>query len=289
MIDMEANTMRKLGSHPCLVNMVEADKHFCCYKKPNTSSDIGQCEEPQYTLVKEEINYIVLEKCQNGALSRFYKNTGSFEEDIARFLFIQVCHAVHFLHSQEYVHLDIKLDNILLDEFFNIKLADLGIALCAKGTSALLAHKRGTSKYMAPEVENSSSDSPYNCYKADIYSLGIVLHLLVFGQHPTAELIEDNSTGIHESTDSEKVFTKDKMNSFQNSFVSAECQDLIQRMINPDPAKRPSIEEIGMHSWMLVEIPESMPSTVYLEMSERLNFMKRLVEKPSVELSLDME
>jgi len=163
--------MISLGAHPNLVNVVDANKSFCCYKK--AEGDSTQNGQKSYVAVKEEINYLILEKCENGSLSKYVKTTGPMEELVARFLFTQLCSAVHFMHSQEYVHLDIKLDNILLDNFFNLKIADLGIALCAKGTSQLLAHKRGTNRYMAPEVANASSEHPYNVFPADIYSVGV--------------------------------------------------------------------------------------------------------------------
>jgi len=98
------------------------------------------------------------------------------------------------MHSQEYVHLDIKLDNILLDKFFNLKLADLGIALCAKDTSKLLAHKRGTNKYMAQEVMDASTETPYNVFPADIYAVGVCLHLMLLGTYPQTEEDSEMST-----------------------------------------------------------------------------------------------
>lgn len=123
---MEASTMVSLGEHPNLVNFVDANKSYCVYKKMNSMNHPNKSE---YVTVVEEINYLVLEKCENGALSKYVKTTGLFDELTTRFLFTQLCGAVNFMHSQEYVHLDIKLDNILLDKYFNVKLADLGIAL----------------------------------------------------------------------------------------------------------------------------------------------------------------
>lgn len=150
--------MLSLGSHPNIVNIVESNAH-------------GVARLPVTGL--EEVKYIVLEKCAHGSLSKYIKYTGPLEEQVGKFVFFQLCNAVNFMHSQEFVHLDIKLDNILLDEWFNVKLADLGIALCAKNTSGYIAHRRGTPKYMAPEVDKASDKAPFSVFKADIFSLGV--------------------------------------------------------------------------------------------------------------------
>lgn len=70
--------------------------------------------------------YNVLEYAQHGALSKFVRYTGGLEEEIARLYIYQIADAIQYVHSLGYAHLDIKLENILLDKFFNIKVADLG-------------------------------------------------------------------------------------------------------------------------------------------------------------------
>lgn len=254
LVEMEAKTMIELGSHPCLVNLIDADKSTCLYKKVDPECSSGT---PRYIAGREDVNYMVMERCTNGALSRFVRNTGPFEEDVARFLFTQLCSAVHFMHEQGFVHLDIKLDNILLDEFFNLKLADLGIALCARGPAHYLTHKRGTNKYMAPEVESASNKAPYDVFKADIYSLGICLHLMLVGAYPSMDMDDFNFT----AEESQNKMTSDDcdMDCDEDEAVSAkliktnmssECWSLLQRMIHPDPKKRPTIFEIFEDPWM---------------------------------------
>lgn len=197
------------------------------------------------------------------------------------------------MHSQEYVHLDIKLDNILLDKFFNLKLADLGIALCSKGTTKLLAHKRGTNRYMAPEVANASSKRPYNVFGADIYSMGVCLHLMLFGTYPSADgdsvmSTEDEVEGSPRQRFESFPFL-DSTSSELASYLSEDCLDLIERMLSYDASKRPNIEEISSHPWMAQEFPAQVGEIVYSELHERYNHLKSLVVDSSPSFSIDLE
>jgi len=113
----------------------------------------------------------VLEIAQNGSLSRYIRLTGPLEERLVKFLFLQISSAVKNMHDKNIAHFDIKLENILLDEFFNLKLGDFGSAELLENQNSLFGYKKGTNYYMAPEV--NSSKNPYSPFKADIYSLGI--------------------------------------------------------------------------------------------------------------------
>ena len=256
--------MLSVGTHPNIVNIVD-------------SNAFGIARLPVTGL--EEVKYIVLEKCENGSLSKYIRNTGPLEEQIAQFLFLQLWNAVSFMHKQHYVHLDIKLDNILLDEFFNVKLADLGIALCAKNTSGYIAHRRGTPKYMAPEVDKASDKAPFNVFGADIYSLGVWLHLLLFGEYPESSFNEEKISTENSSNESDITMSDSELKECTaketiSLSVSDSWLDLLESMLSVNPHNRPSIDKILLHPWMNQEIDESLIEMVYIEMSERSNFMK---------------
>lgn len=123
--------------------------------------------------IEKEIMYNVLEFAEHGSLSFFIRTTGHFEEEVARFQFAQMANATQYIHSQEYAHLDIKLENILLDKYFNTKVADLGAAVNVSKTKGRTYHRRGTILYMAPEVLNLKSGETFDAFAADIYSLGV--------------------------------------------------------------------------------------------------------------------
>jgi serine/threonine protein kinase len=73
------------------------------------------------------------------------------------------------MHAQGYAHLDVKLENILLGTYFNIKLADLGSSVDVSSTSGLTNRRRGTQMYMSPEVLDLKHGDVFNAFKADVY------------------------------------------------------------------------------------------------------------------------
>lgn len=101
-------------------------------------------------------------------------------------LFYQVCLGIQYLHTNHYAHLDIKPENILLREdeesgLLLAKLADFGLARELKKDVLLPPRRSGTYFYSAPEV--NAGDSYYGD-KADVWSLGILLHVILTGTWP---------------------------------------------------------------------------------------------------------
>jgi serine/threonine protein kinase len=90
LIELEANTMINLGSHPNFVNMIEANKSICLYRKADSNAPNSDSQNKQYVTGTEKVDYMVLEKCENGALSKMIRCTGPLEEEIGRFMFSQL-------------------------------------------------------------------------------------------------------------------------------------------------------------------------------------------------------
>mmetsp|Transcript_41058 Transcript_41058/g.47239 ORF Transcript_41058/g.47239 Transcript_41058/m.47239 type:complete len:149 (-) Transcript_41058:402-848(-) len=148
-----------------------------------------------------------------------------------------MAHAVHAIHSLGFAHLDIKLENILLDEFFNIKVADMGSSISVAETAGLTDRKRGTLMYMAPEVAGLQAGEQFAAQAADIYSLGVTLFVLMTGQFPSPR--ETKIT--HSTVDSEGRTTTDcdmedgLAMKYGCDKLSNDAMDIVMSMIQTDP------------------------------------------------------
>lgn len=72
-----------------------------------------------------EVRYAVLELAPNGNFLDYITNT-SMDEGVVRYYFKQLCEATSYMHEQGICHRDLKLENLLLDENFNLKVSDFG-------------------------------------------------------------------------------------------------------------------------------------------------------------------
>jgi serine/threonine protein kinase len=133
----------------------------------------------------QQFIYIALELCHHGNLYKYLQNIGGrMEEDHAVDVIRQLLHALSFLHSQNIVHRDIKLSNILIshvsDDVLHIKLCDLGFAtrICHPDEEHFTLC--GTPHYLSPEVVEQQRHS----FPVDIWALGVVFYMLLEGRPP---------------------------------------------------------------------------------------------------------
>jgi len=190
-------------------------------------------------------------------------------------MFMQLSSAVKYLHDKKFAHLDIKLENLLLDEYFNIKLADFGSGVSVLKTKGLTSHKVGTPLYMPPEIKHLQNGNTFDGLKADIYSLGVTLCLLLLGELPDLKGIGDESTvGSSELTDCDEIDV-DMTNQKQSQkwkFLSTNAKDLLVKMMHENPEKRPSIDEVLAHEWFTSEQIDGLQEYVFMEMKARSEF-----------------
>lgn len=84
--------------------------------------------------VKKKCEYIVLEIAKGGELFDYIANSGELQEDEARFFFKQLLMGLDYCHNKQGIaHRDLKPENLLLDENYNLKIADFGFAAPVEG------------------------------------------------------------------------------------------------------------------------------------------------------------
>jgi serine/threonine protein kinase len=207
------------------------------------------------------VSYHLMELASNETLLRFFKAKSSyFSEEVAQFYFLQICHAVEHIHLSGYAHLDLKLNNIFLDQWYNIKIGDFGSAY--RTTEGRCRHRRGTQNYMAPEVRDLSGRKTFDARKADVYSLGVILFVLLFKSFP------------RRSTSSSTPFTIPDL--IWNS-KSRTVRNLLVRMLDTNPKARPTIEEVCGDEWLL-ELAPGIETTCFNLME---GIRRELPDKPN--------
>ncbi|XP_067347668.1 serine/threonine-protein kinase BRSK2-like isoform X6 [Channa argus] len=188
--------------------------------------------------------YLVLEHVSGGELFDYLVKKGRLTPKEARKFFRQIISALDFCHSHSICHRDLKPENLLLDEKNNIRIADFGMASLQVGDS-LLETSCGSPHYACPEVIRGEK---YDGRRADAWSCGVILFALLVGALP---FDDDNLRNLLE---------KVKLGVFHMPhFIPPDCQNLLRGMIEVDPGKRLTLEQIQKHTWYLAGKNEPEP------------------------------
>ncbi|XP_033756694.1 CBL-interacting serine/threonine-protein kinase 20-like [Pecten maximus] len=178
--------------------------------------------------------YLVLEYAPNGDLLTFVNKLGHLSEPDARRIFKQLLDIVSYLHENGVCHRDIKCENILLDQYYNIKLADFGFARMFP-ENRKVATRCGSYVYTAPEV---LTEPKYDAAKADIWSMGVCLYAMLCGRLP----FRDDDLAVMRFAMQERLTYR--------KHVSRDCRELLMAILSYEPRKRPSISTIVRMKWM---------------------------------------
>lgn len=169
--------------------------------------------------------FIQMEYCDKGTLEQWIDSQRNKEPDkcLALEFFEQITTGVHYIHSKQLIHRDLKPGNIFLVDTNQIKIGDFGLVTSLKNDEKRTSRK-GTLRYMSPE--QSSSEDYGN--EVDIYALGLILAELLHicrTVSETVKLFECLKAGVLD------VFNyKEK--------------GLLRKLLSNDPKKRPNASEI---------------------------------------------
>ena len=195
--------------------------------------------------------YFAMECVKGGELFKKVSR-GKLREDVARKYFQQLIEAVDHCHRRGVYHRDLKPENLLLDENGNLKVSDFGLSalLESKKKDGLLHTTCGTPAYVAPEVIKKKG---YDGAKADIWSCGVILYVLLAGFLPF------NAKNLME------IYKKIIKADFRfPQWFRPDAKMLIYRILDPNPRTRITINKIMQSSWfrkgyIQIEGPELPP------------------------------
>ncbi|NXE84120.1 PASK kinase, partial [Cochlearius cochlearius] len=178
----------------------------------------------------EHFFQLVMEKHGSGLdLFTFIDNQPNLDEPLASYIFRQLVSAVGYLHCRNILHRDIKDENIVIAEDFTVKLVDFGSAAYLE-PGKLFYTFCGTIEYCSPEV---LSGKPYHGPELEMWSLGVTLYTLVFGENPFCELEEAVAAALS------PPWT-----------VSEGLMNLIAGLLHPVPEQRTTLAVLAEDRWL---------------------------------------
>lgn len=194
-----------------------------------------------FTVITTPKEIVMVLEYAGGELFEYIVNHGRLPEDKARKFFQQIICAVEYCHRHKIVHRDLKPENLLLDESFNVKIADFGLSnIMTDGN--FLKTSCGSPNYAAPEV---ISGKLYAGPEVDVWSCGVILYVLLTGRLPfDDEYIPSLFKKIQQGT-----YTVP-------AYLPKDAARLIKRMLQVNPVARISIQEIRQDPWFVKNLDE---------------------------------
>ena len=178
--------------------------------------------------------FIVMEYISGKELFDYIIHKKHLDEMESCKFYQQIISGIEYLGKTKVAHRDLKPENLLLDSKKNIKIVDFGLSntYCQ---DELLVTACGSPCYAAPEM---LSGEKYDGVNIDIWSSGIVLYAMLCGYLP----FEDNNNP--------KLYKKIIKGDFETpDFLSSYAVDILHRILNVNPEKRYTIEQIKKHPW----------------------------------------
>jgi len=189
-----------------------------------------------YETFNDENNlYMFMEYIPGGELFTYIEKYGKFNEDVVKFYAAEIVLMLEYLHNNNVVYRDLKLENILLDREGHIKLVDFGFAK-QLGKRERTLSMCGSPEFIAPEVINGIG---YN-QVVDWWSFGVTVFELLTGRLPftgsTFEVFE-------------KIQRPEEV--VYPNYLSKEAIDLLKNLLEPNPEKRYMSANVKKHPWFM--------------------------------------
>jgi serine/threonine protein kinase len=197
---------------------------------------------------KREVN-ILLEYVPGGSLRSLLEKYGGLSRKVIKNYGYQIARGLHYLHSHNVIHRDLKSANVLVTDDAVVKLTDFGCSKkCYDGE--IIKSVKGSPYWIAPEVLLQQG---YDL-KSDIWSFGCLLIEMATGRPPWSEL-SDRATDVIKM-----IMTKGRL-----PRIPTEPQDfaeLVNACVNRNPEERPTAEQVMKSHYFLTHSADCSQSFI---------------------------
>jgi len=186
-----------------------------------------------FGFINEKTPYIVMEFIKGKTLKQYFEEGVRFDLQQIYNILLQILQALDYAHSNGIVHRDIKPANIMIQDNYTVKIADFGIARLPQSELTRTGEILGTPNYMSPE---QITGIPID-YKADLFSLGVILYQLLTGEKPFyGETFNSLAYRIvHQNPIPPKTI---------NPSIPQSLNEITMRLLEKDRELRPSAKEL---------------------------------------------
>ncbi|KAF6764483.1 other/PLK protein kinase [Ephemerocybe angulata] len=178
--------------------------------------------------------YITLDLCPSGSLMDLLRRRRRFTEPETRFFLLQLIGACHYLHTHQVIHRDLKLGNLFLDGKMNVQVGDFGLAAL---------------------IERGGREEEDDFFEVDVWSVGVILYTLVVGRPP------------FQTKEVKEIYKRIRDNEYEfppERHISSAVKHLIQEILTPNPAERPTLHEIVDHPFFVQgPVPAFVPTSAH--------------------------
>jgi len=222
------------------------ESRFSWINHPNIISIVDSQPQVVDSNTTRKVSYILMEYCPNRDLAELViSEKFPRDEKLVRTYFHQIINGLEYLHSNGVAHFDLKLENLLLGEDYQLKITDFD---CSYMKDDMFLMGKGTNNFRAPEVIKGKCRNPK---AADIYSLGMILFVMMTG---SLCYLEDSKVKGHDLY----AMVLDQNEKFWQTHADCTDADVIENedfkklfwsMVRSDPTKRATLEEIKQSKW----------------------------------------
>ncbi|RKQ37436.1 Stk1 family PASTA domain-containing Ser/Thr kinase [Oceanobacillus halophilus] len=177
---------------------------------------------------EDHLLYMVMEYIDGMTLKEYIQSYGPLGVQESLDIIKQITSAIAHAHANELVHRDIKPQNILINNFGQVKVTDFGIAIALSATALTQTNSiLGSVHYLSPEQARGGMATK----KSDIYSLGIVLFEMLTGRLPFSgqSPVSIALKHLQSETPSVRRFNQDIPQSVENIVLKATAKDPFHR------------------------------------------------------------